>query len=184
MEALPQPYKAIVALAGLSGLRRGELAALRWNDIGPDSVRVDESVYRGVLGSPKTPRSRRTVKIPTKAVELLEAWRSQSKFTEPEDFVFAIRTNTPIDLNRALERLIKPLAEKRGLPRFSYHDFRHAYTTWGRKAGVAAEVMRDLVGHTSVTMTQDVYSHMDDDDGEAVAMIGRYVWPESRPEAA
>jgi integrase len=147
-------------------------------------VRVDEGVYRGIVGTPKTPRSRRVVKIPAKAVELIEAWRQECKFTQPEDFMFSIRTNSPIDLNRALERLIKPLAVTQGLPRFSWHDFRHAYTTWGRKAGVAAEVMRDLVGHTSVTMTQDVYSHMNDDDGEAVAMIGRYVWPESRPEAA
>ncbi len=183
VEALPQPYKAIVALAGLSGLRRGELAALRWNDIGADTVRVDEAVYRGTLGSPKTPKSSRTIKIPAKATELLNEWRSRCKFTEPEDFVFSIRTNSPIDLNRVLERLIKPTAEKLGLPRFSWHDFRHAYTTWGRKAGVEPEIMRDLVGHTSVTMTQDVYTHLDE-DGDAVASIGRYVWPESDAEAA
>lgn len=184
VEALPQPYKAVVALAGLSGLRRGELAALRWNDIGADSVRVDEAVYRGVVGTPKTPRSRRTVKVPAKAIALLHEWRDQCRFTEPEDFVFSIRTNSPIDLNRVLERLIKPKAEALGLPRFSWHDFRHAYTSWGRKAGVAAETMRDLVGHTSVTMTQDVYSHMGDEEGEAVAMIERFVWPDERPEAA
>ncbi len=119
--ALPQPYAAIVCLAGLGGLRRGELAALRWNDLVDLSIRVDEAVYRGRLGTPKTPRSRRVVKIPRKAVELLLECKAQSNFTGPEDFMFSIRTNSPIDLNRVLERTIKPIAEQLGLPRFSWH---------------------------------------------------------------
>ena len=178
---LKQPYKALVALAGLSGLRRGELAALRWNDLCGESIRVDEAVYRGRLGSPKTRRSNRVVNIPPKATELLEEWRKECCFTQPEDFMFGIRTNTPIDLNGVLERVVKPSAEKLGLPRFSWHDFRHAYTTWGRQAGVEAEVMRDQVGHTSVTMTQDIYSHLDDRSG-AAERIGAFVWPESGSE--
>lgn len=182
VNALHQPYRAIVGLAGLSGLRRGELAALRWNDIGLDTVRVDEAVYRGRLGKPKTPKSRRTVTVPRKAIELLEDWKTRSRFTGPDDFAFSMRTNSPIDLNRVLERVIKPVAEGLGLPRFSWHTFRHAYTTWGRKAGVEAEVMRDQVGHTSVLMTQDVYSHLEDGEG-AAAKIGGYVWPAESAEA-
>ena len=115
---------------------------------------------------------------------LLAEWRGECAFTAPDDFAFSIRANSPIDLNRALERVVKPAAVRLGLPRFSWHDFRHAYTTWGRKAGVEAEVMRDQVGHTSVLMTQDVYSHLDDDQGEAAERIGEYVWPESGCEAA
>ena len=180
--ALVQPYKAIVGLAGLGGLRRGELAAVRWNDLGESTVRVDEAVYRGHLGTPKTPKSRRTVKVPKKVMELLADWRVRCKFTAPDDFVFSIRTNSPIDLNRALERVVKPTAERLGLPRFSWHDFRHAYTTWGRAAGIEAEVMRDQVGHTSVLMTQDVYSHLDDRD--VAEKIGNYVWPDTDSEAA
>ena len=184
VSALPWPYRAIVCLAGLGGLRRGELAALRWNDLGNRTVRIDEAVYRGHLGPPKTPKSRRTVTVPRKVMELLAEWRSECSFMAPEDFVFSIRTNSPIDLNRALERVVKPTEERLGLPRFSWQDFRHAYTTWGRKAGVEAEVMRDQVGHTSVLMTQDVYSHLDDDQGEAAERIGDFVWPESGCEAA
>jgi len=61
VEALRQPYQAIVCLAGLGGLRRGELAALRWNDFEGNLVRVDEAVYRGVLDTPKSVKSRRIV---------------------------------------------------------------------------------------------------------------------------
>ena len=95
--------------------------------------------------------------------------------------MFSIRTNSPIDLNRVLERLIKPIEEKLGLPRFSWHDFRHAYTTWGRQAGVEAEVMRDQVGHASVAMTQDVYTHFGD-RGAAADRIGAHVYAAEEAE--
>jgi integrase len=164
-----------VLIAGLSGLRRGELAALRWNDLEGAKLRVDEAVYRGQLGTPKSPKSRRIVSVPSQVLEVLEDWRAPCKFNQPENFMFSIRTNSPIDLNRVLERLIKPIEEKLGLPRFSWHDFRHAYTTWGREAGVEAEVMRDQVGHASVAMTQDVYTHFGD-RGAAADRIGAYVF--------
>ncbi|MDA0207254.1 MAG: site-specific integrase, partial [Acidobacteria bacterium] len=175
LNGLRQPYRAIVAVAGLGGLRRGEIAALRWNDLEGTKLRVDEAVYRGELGTPKSKKSRRSVSIPSQVLEALEDWRGQCKFTQPEDFMFSIRTNSPIDLNREMERTIKPIEEKLGMPRFSWHDFRHAYTTWGRQAGVEAEVMRDQVGHASVAMTQDVSTHFGD-RGAAADRIGAYVF--------
>jgi integrase len=183
VQGLPQPYRAIVCLAGLGGLRRGELAALRWDDFQGRKVVVDEAVYRGSLDTPKSLASKRTVTIPSIAVDLVEDWRSQCRFQGQRDFAFSIRTNSPIDLNRVIERTIKPIAEGLGLPRFSWHDFRHAYTTWGRSAGVEVEIMRDQVGHASVLMTQDVYSHLDDREG-AADKIGRYVWSDDSEEAA
>ena len=144
---------------------------------------MDEAVYRGVLGTPKSVKSRRVVTVPEKAVELIEEWRGQCAFTESTDFAFSIRTNSPIDLNREMERTIKPVAEKLGLHRFSWHDFRHAYTTWGRQAGVEAEIMRDQVGHSSVAMTQDIYTHLDDRTG-AAEKIGHFVWPKKLKEVA
>ena len=83
--------------------------------------------------------------------------------------------STPARTAQLLERLIKPIEEKLGLPRFSWHDFRHAYTTWGRQAGVEAEGMRDQVGHASVAMTQDVYTHFGD-RGAAADRIGAHVF--------
>ena len=177
VEALPQPYKAIVALAGLGGLRRGELSALRRNDVLDSKIRVDEAVYRGVLGTAKFAKSIRVVDVPTKVCELIQEWSDQCKFKEPEDFLFSIRTNSPIDLNSAIERVIKPIAREIGVPPYGWHDFRRAYVTWGRQAGVEAEIMRDQVGHSSVALTQDVYSQLNDRSG-AAEKIGNYVWPE------
>ena len=167
MLALKKPYSTIVTLAGLSGLRKGEIEALRWNDIHLGYVMVDEAVYRRTLGTPKSRKSRRQVSIGPGVQKALEDWRKQAKFTNPDDFVFALRTNTPMDLHNAVARHVKPACVKLGIPLMSWHDFRHAYTTWGRKAGVEAEVMRDQLGHESVQVTLDIYSHIDDREAQA-----------------
>ena len=67
-----------------------------------------------------------TVTVPKKVMELLAEWRGQCKFTGPDDFAFSIRTNSPIDLNRVLERTVKPLADRIG--RY----------VWPEEAGTAA----------------------------------------------
>lgn len=110
----------------------------------------------------------------------IEEWRSKARFTGPDDFMFGIRTNTPIDLHTAVARHLKPAAVRIGVQVVSWHDLRHTYTTWGRRAGIKAETMRDQLGHSSVLMTLDVYSHAQDRTGE-VAMIEEYAWPKARP---
>lgn len=177
---LAQPYRTLVLLAVLSGLRKGELAALRWEDLQPGHVIVDEAVYRGDLGTPKTRKSRRPASIGPITEAALKEWRQMAEFTGPKDFVFAIRTNTPIDLHNAVARHIKPACVKLGIPEVSWHDLRHTYTTWGRKAGIQAESMRDQLGHASVLMTLDVYSHVDNRDAMA-ARIEQYAWAEQHP---
>ena len=181
--ALPQPYSTVLMLAVLSGLRKGELEALRRRDLRPRKVTVDAAVYRGHLDSPKTPKSRRSVSIGPTTRKALEEWCSVAKFKGADDFLFAIRTNTPIDLHNAVARHIKPMCRKLGIPEVSWHDLRHTYTTWGRRAGVKAEAMRDQLGHSSVLMTLDVYSHTEDRESEA-ALIERYAWPEDDRKVA
>ena len=106
-----------------------------------------------------------------------------AQFKGADDFLFAIRTNTPIDLHNAVARHSKPMCRKMGIPEVSWHDLRHTYTTWGRRAGVKAEAMRDQLGHSSVLMTLDVYSHAEDRESEA-ALIERYAWPEDDRKVA
>ena len=72
------------------------------------------------------------------AQRAINEWREQARFTGPDDFVFAVRKNKPVDLHNDIARHIKPAASKLGLPRIGWHDLRHTYTTWGRLAGMAA----------------------------------------------
>lgn len=160
--ALSQPYSTLVVLAVVAGLRRGELAALRWVDILPARITIDEAIYRGKLDTPKTRKSAREVSIGPLTQRAIEDWRRVAKFTGSDDFVFGIRKNTPIDPHNAAARHIKPTAARLGLPAISWHDLRHTYATWGRRAGIKPETMRDQLGHSSVLMTLDVYSHAED----------------------
>ncbi|MBI3683760.1 MAG: site-specific integrase, partial [Acidobacteria bacterium] len=185
---LRQPYRTIVVLAVLAGLRRGELAALRNRDNpDPGKVLVDEAVYWGNadkennlpywrVDDPKTETSRREVAIGKVAQQAIDDWRARAKFTSPNDYMFAIRANTPIDLHTAVKRHLKPAAAKAGVPVVSWHDLRHTYATWGRLAGMKPEIMRDQLGHSSVLMTLDVYSHVNQAEERtgAVAMIENY----------
>lgn len=170
VSALPQPYSTVVCLAVLGGLRKGELEALRCKDLQLNAVTVDEATYRGTLDSPKTERSNRTVAIGPILRRVLDEWLRIAPFAGPSDFVFSVRTNSPINLKNAVERHIKPACRRLGIPVVSWHDLRHTYTTWGRRAGVRAESMRDQLGHSSVTTTLDIYSHVDSQDGVAEAI--------------
>jgi integrase len=98
-----------------------------------------------------------------------------ARFRERDDFMFAIR-NTPIDLHTAVGRHLKRAAEAAKVPVVAWHDLRHTYTTWGRLAGMKPEIMRDQLGHSSVLMTLDVYSHANQAKERAgeVAMIEEY----------
>ncbi len=123
---------------------------------------------------------KREVFIGQMSQKAIEEWRAQAKFTGADDFMFGIRTNSPFDLHTAAARHLKPAATREGVPVVSCHDLRHTYATWGRRTGIKPEAMRDQLGHTSVLMTLDVYSHAQDVAGEGAMIIEQYAWPETR----
>lgn len=94
--ALRPPYDSIALLAVLSGLRKGEIDALRWNDVQFGRLEVDEAVYLRELGSPKSRKSRRRVTIGPAAQQALSDWRRRTRFTGSEDFIFGIGTTHPL----------------------------------------------------------------------------------------
>lgn len=166
--ALNLKQRALVMLASLSGLRKGEIEALRWRDNTVSGfLTVDESVFRAkdggkyvtVIDTPKSSASKRAVAIGPWAQQAISEWREQARFTAPDDFMFATRKNKPVDLHNEIARHIKPAAERLGLPRIGWHDLRHTYATWGRLAGVRPEIMRDQLGHEDIQTTLGIYSH-------------------------
>jgi integrase len=176
VEALRPPYRTVVTLAVLSGLRRGELAALRWNDVSIGTVVVDEAIYRGILGTPKGHRPERTTRIGEKAYAAILEWKAMAPFTGPDDFLFGIQSNTPIDMHNALAREVKPACRRLGIPVVSWHDLRHTYATWGRQAGVSPEVMQQQLGHASIETTLGIYSHLAAVDDTAAAAVEGFAY--------
>lgn len=181
--ALPEPHATVVLVAVFAGLRKGELEALRRNDLVEEGLVVDEAIYQRQLGPPKTPKSNGVVPLGPRTRRAIENWLAISKFKDPDDFMFATKAGKPIDLHNSIRRVVKPCCRRLGIPEASWHDLRYTFTTWGRQnaADIPAEVMRDLLRHTDVKMTLDVYSQISN-GSEAIVRIEEYAWSEDAAE--
>lgn len=164
----------LVTLALATGLRQGEALALTWADVDLDGAQlmVRRTLYRSggqvMLAEPKTRRSRRTVTLPAFAVTALRRQRdwfkSQERLLAAEawhegGYVFTTRIGTPMhsgDVTRALQRRL--LAS--GLPRMRFHDLRHGAATLLLAQGVHPRVVMETLGHSTIAVTMNVYSHV------------------------
>jgi integrase len=117
LEALPVRPRFVVYLALTTGLRRGELFALRWMDFNENaaSLAIVQAVYDGIVDSPKTTKSVRSIPLAPGAVKVLQECQSVSKRTKPQDFIFAGRLGVPGDSARMLRDHIQPACERLGL---------------------------------------------------------------------
>jgi len=160
LAALPLLPRVMVGLCLMTGIRRGELFALRWRDIheGTCCLRIEQAVYEGVFGSPKTVAGRRQVPLPGLALSLLDQWRSQAKHVSPEILVFATRSGKPISPNNILRRFVYPTCQKLEIPRASWLTFRRTYSSWAHAIGVPQKVIAELMGHANVYTTLNVYT--------------------------
>jgi integrase len=102
--------RTMVGLAILSGVRRRELFALRWQDIDEPQrgLTVREAVYDGSFGTPKTEAGVRQIPLPAAAIGLLTEWRCRSAGTEPMALVFSTRGGKPISPNNVLRPAVFP----------------------------------------------------------------------------
>jgi integrase len=104
--------RTMVGLALLSGLRRGEIFALRWRDIDEQArlLTVREAVYNGVFATPKTEAGARQIPLSDTAVTLMAEWKAHVGNVEPDALVFSTSAGTPILPNNVMRRFIFPRA--------------------------------------------------------------------------
>ena len=141
-----------------TGLRIGELLALRWRDVDLESgvLRVTRSVYEGHFDEPKTARSRRSVPLGAKAIEILLARKPAG--VDPEGLIFSTRTGTVFERHNL--SLAPPSACKRlGLTGLSWHWLRHANATLLDAVGTPLGTVQALLGHASAEITREIYLH-------------------------
>ena len=163
---------AAFLLAGTTGMRRGEVAGLKWADI--DFERSRLAVRRALVtigyevawSEPKTDRGRRSVALDHHTVAALRAHRARQAQERlalgpaysDEDLVFAREDGSAPHPER-LSKVFAGEARKAGLGVIRFHDLRHTYATIALQAGVHIKVVSERLGHSDIALTLNIYSH-------------------------
>jgi integrase len=165
--------EALYTVALAVGLREGEAFALRWEDVDLDEgiLTVRHALMRMKgrveLAEPKTPRSRRTIALPRSVVGALRAHRTmqlEERLRAGEGWqdwglVFATTVGTPLNRSDVLQAFRRHL-EGAGLPRMRFLDLRHSCASLLLAQGVHPRVVMETLGHSTINVTMNVYSHV------------------------
>jgi integrase len=177
LEALAPDDQALWAMALYAGLRRGELQALRWEDIDFEAavIRVERSWddKERILIEPKSRAGRRSVPIPSILRGLLVEHRLRSG--RREGLVFGASRERPF-CPSAVARRAQRAWSKAALQPITLHEARHTFASLMIAASVNAKALSSYMGHSSVTITYDRYGHlMPGNETEAISLLDRYL---------
>lgn len=165
---------ALWRLALSTGMRRGEILGLKWEDIdfqsGTLSVRRTLSRGKGGRweeGQPKTAAGRRSIALPTDCLDALKRHRVQQAeerlrlgpLWEDHGFVFTGHTGRPLHVN-SLDVQFRKLIETAGVPKIRFHDLRHTSATLMLLIGEHPKIVQERLGHSDISMTLNRYSHV------------------------
>ena len=168
--------EALYVLAVHTGMREGELLGLKWEDVDLERglLRLRHALVREggkvVLGDLKTPKSRRSVRLTAVATnalrghlerQLAEMERMGSLY-QPGGLVFATEHGTLINPSNLRNRSFKPLLRRafgEARPDICFHDLRHTCATLLLTQGTHPKLVQELLGHATIAMTLDTYSH-------------------------
>ena len=156
--------RTLVLLAVSTGLRQSELFGLKWGDIDLDqyTMNVTRSIVYGVVGPCKTESSQKPVPVHPRLADALSDWPQQCVYTKPDDWVFASRRyrgRRPYWGQAILRKYVRPVAQKVGIQKcIGWHTFRHTYSTLLRSVGTEFKVMQELLRHSTLRSTLDVYT--------------------------
>jgi integrase len=152
-----------------TGLRRGELAGLRWYDVDFEKLTINvlRSVVDQRVGKVKTEASKKPIPFDPYIAKDLLHWQRASNFVSPENYVFATdaaragsrRGMQPLWLAKVMQYHIQPAAQRVGITkRIAWHTFRHTYTTLLHANSEDVKVVQELLRHGSAKITMDVYA--------------------------
>ncbi len=161
--------RVLVFLDMASGLRRGELARIKWRDFdfAALDINVQRSVVNQIVGRCKTEASQKRIPLDPYTARDLLAWYEVTPHRDLDDFVFASdssragekRGKQPLWLSTIMRYYIQPVAKRLGInKRVGWHTFRRTYTTLLHANGEDVKVVQELLRHSSSRITMDVYA--------------------------
>jgi integrase len=163
------PYGNLVLLAALTGLRQGELFALRARNIDLDAmtVQVEHGAYQGGLVPVKTRASRRRVDLSSMAAHVLRRQLLARKPNEP-GLVFTSPRGELLNDDNFRHRVFRPAVRRSELTGLRFHDLRHTYAALMVAAGAHPKYLQAQMGHSSIRVTLDLYGHLFPDANRGV----------------
>lgn len=186
------PRGALYIMALSLGLRRGELLGLPWAAIDEVNrrLRVQQTIVqvkgRLYIGEPKTTRSRRVLPLPDICLRALTLQRARQEVERStcsqwmdSGLVFTSGVGTALD-PRNVTRDFHAFCEHAGLPRLRLHDLRHSYCSLLLAQGHSPRVLMELMGHSSISLTMNVYSHVAPEMETAAATAIDLLFAQSR----
>jgi integrase len=180
LEQLDEPYRTMARLIALTGLRIGELLAVRWRclDLAIGTLSVRESVYEGKFQSPKTRKSRRTIPLGPQSILWLREHRLRATRTAADDLLFGNRGGKPLRESKLLRNVLQPAAERAGLGRVTWHQFRHIHSSLLNDLRVPVKIAQEQLGHSSISTTLNIYTHVvDASHRKAIEALERELFP-------
>jgi integrase len=181
IDALPEPCRTIVLVAALTGLRIGEIAALRWGrvDFFRGVIQVKETCSEDAgFGTPKTRSSIRDVPMSEPVQRALLAHRRRCVDPDATAPVFTSSIGTPIGPKNLANRVLRPTCVKLGLRPISWHVLRHTHATWLSESGATIRAAQDVLGQSDVETTLRVYTHpVPESKRRAVANVAALLFP-------
>ncbi|MEY8735851.1 tyrosine-type recombinase/integrase [Lactobacillus sp. AN1001] len=171
---------ALFRLLAYSGMRIGEMLALDWSDIDFDSnvIAINKTIAKDINGSviiqpPKTPSSVRRLDMDKSTMDILKRWKAQQasellkvgiNVLNKKQAVFNnAKNNTRLTNDKAIY-MLHVLLKGSGLPWVTLHGFRHTHATLLFSAGASVKEVQTRLGHSSVTTTLDIYTHLTKQD--------------------
>jgi integrase len=169
---MEDPFYPLFVLAISTGMRAGELLGLEWEDVDLKnsrlSVRHTLINKTKTLAEPKTAKARRVIELTGLAVDVLKDHRKKQAETRLQEsawdstynLVFPTGIGTPFDHSHLTQRHFHPILEKAGLRKIRFHDLRHTAATLLLQAEEHPKVVQEMLGHSTISMTLDTYSHV------------------------
>lgn len=158
--------RLLIFTALVTGMREGELAALKWENVQGDKIFVRQSYRKGVFSDPKSYYGRRTIHIPEELREELESVRGN-----PHYLVFPDEPYAPLPDWKMTKRILYPALKRAGIEKkITFHDLRHTTAAWLTMQGASPLVLQKVLGHHSPAFSMSRYGHLAPETQEAAAV--------------
>jgi len=154
-------YRILFMTAIMTGARQGEILGLKWPDVDFEKkqIHIRRTYNHGRFFPPKTKGSVRSIDCGPALIKELRLWKVASSPNE-NDLVFANEAGAAINHSNMVQRHFLKALHDAGLPRIRFHDLRHTYASILLQQGENIKYIQTQLGHSSPTVTLNVYSHL------------------------